>query len=289
MYRALLFIFGLVIGSFLNVVIARYNPDRWILSIHQLLGRSRCSSCHKTLRWYELIPVISFLIQGGRCRSCGVLIPMQYLLVELASGFIFLLPFYLYTVTMSWWYIGAISSIWILVALIGVMIWCIDFKTFIIPNELNGALAILGIGLTAVESKLGLFNEFAGSFSGSFAGMFGLRENIWINHGVAALIALFIIGGIVLITRGRGMGIGDLKLVGALGLLFGWPDSLFIIMLSFFIGAGVSVCLLLQKKKTLKDALPFGPFLILASTLIFFFGNDILGGYFAFFSNLFSQ
>ncbi|MDO8429924.1 MAG: prepilin peptidase [bacterium] len=97
MFSLILFIFGLTFGSFLNVVSFRYSPEKSLFSFRNLLGRSHCPQCGKTLNWYELVPVFSFLIQKGKCRSCGEKISWQYPLVELASGFIFLLPLYFYS------------------------------------------------------------------------------------------------------------------------------------------------------------------------------------------------
>ena len=114
--------------------------------------------------------------------------------------------------------------------------------------------------------------------------LFGFRENIWLNHLYGALLAFAVIGLIILITRGKGMGIGDLKLAVALGVIFGWPDIILILGLSFIIGSIYGVYLLIRKMKGLKDSVPFGPFLILGALSVFFFGHEILAHYFNFFS-----
>ena len=124
---------------------------------------------------------------------------------------------------------------------------------------------------------------FNGSFLEHYAALFGLRENIWLNHFFAALLGMLFFGLIILLSRGRAMGWGDFKLIGPLGFIFGWPDILMIIFLSFIVGSICVLPLLIKKEKTMKDAVSFGPFLIIAATLTFFFGYWIIDGYFSLF------
>lgn len=306
-----LFLIGLCAGSFLNVVIFRYFPeDGFFCNLKKCLalpdlskgdnGRSKCMSCEKTLKWYELIPVVSFFAQVGRCRSCGAKISWQYPLVELAGGFTFLLPVYFSNNFQSLISLATrdlakpdnssfliLSAIWIAVFLIFVLIWAIDYKFYIIPDELNIFLAGLGILLVAENSFYKNFSEFGqGSFLGSFSMLFGFRGNIWMNHLLGAVIGLSIIGLIILITRGKGMGMGDLKLAGALGIIFGWPDTIFVLIFSFIIGSIYGIYLLIRRIKGFKDSVPFGPFLVLGSVALIFFGQNILTQYFKFFELL---
>ena len=113
--------------------------------------------------------------------------------------------------------------------------------------------------------------------------LFGLRGNIWINYLVAVLLGIAIFGAIILLSRGKAMGWGDLKLAVALGLIFGWPDVIMVIFLAFIIGALVSIVFLVRKEKKMEDAIPFGPFLIIGATITFFFGYPIIEGYFRLF------
>lgn len=288
-----LFLIGLCVGSFLNVVVFRYFPeDGFFCNIKKCNGRSKCMSCEKTLKWYELIPVVSFFAQVGRCRSCKANISWQYPLVELAGGLVFLLPYYflsqvsLFTVLSSSSFF-IFSAIWIAIFMIFVLIWAIDHKFYIIPDELNIFLAVLGIMLVAESSFFKNFSEFGqGSFLGSFSMLFGFRENIWMNHLLGAIAGLAIVGLIIMITRGKGMGIGDLKLAGALGLIFGWPDIIFVLIFSFVIGSLYGIYLLIRRIKGFKDSVPFGPFLVLGSATLIFFGQDILMRYFKIFELL---
>lgn len=287
-----LFFLGLCAGSFLNVVIFRYFPEESLFcNLQKCNGRSKCMTCEKTLRWYELIPVVSFFAQVGRCRSCGAKLSWQYPLVELAGGFVFLLPLYFLTQYSSLIipnsYFLIFSAIWMAIFLIFILIWAIDHKFYIIPDELNVFLAILGVLLIAENSFVKNFSEFGqGSFLGSFSMLFGFRGNIWMNHLLGAIIGLAVIGLIILITRGKGMGIGDLKLAGALGIIFGWPDTVFVLVFSFIIGSIYGIYLLIKRIKGFKDSVPFGPFLVLGSITLIFFGQSILTQYFKFFELL---
>ena len=276
--EAFLFIVGLAMGSFLNVVILRYKEDKNVFNISYLSGRSHCPHCKSQLRWYELLPIFSFIYQKGKCNHCGKKISWQYPLIELATGFIFLLPLAISHIPL------AISVLWVLAFVIFLLIWAIDYRLYLIPDELNISLFILAVVKIILDQRFKLFGNFQGSFMGGYADIFGLRHNIWINHLSAAAIGAIIIVFFILISRGRGMGLGDLKLMFVLGLLFGWPDIVLIFMLGSLVGALVSVPLLVLRKKGMKDLLPFAPFLIIGSILIFFFGEMILRGYFNLFT-----
>ena len=279
-----LFTFGVIIGSFLNVVALRYSEDKNIFSLAHLGGRSNCQHCHQNLAWYELIPIFSFLLQKGKCWICLKKLSWQYPLVELASGLIFLLPLYFLNYALRPTPYALIESIvWIAAFLIFLLIWAIDFRLYIIPDELNFLLAILGLILIDAQNLYGSFSEFSGSFLGSYSALFGLRSGVWQNHLLAMLIGAGIVGIIILLTRGNGMGMGDLKLMAALGLLYGWPDVLFIFMFASVIGAAVSLVLMLARKKTMKSSVPFGPFLVMGAASVFFFGEALIRGYFNFF------
>jgi len=278
-----LFIFGLIFGSFLNVVILRYKPDRSFFLITPISGRSHCMSCGKTLAWYELVPLFSFMIQLGKCRSCGNRLSRQYPIVELATGFIFLTPLYFFSPIIPDSLFIIQSVIWTSIFLVFLVLAAIDYHWFIIPDELNVLIAVLGSVRIALDDFYGEFGYFTGAFVGNFSALFGLRENIWLNHLAGAAIGMAIIGLIIWGTKGRGMGWGDFKLAGALGILFGWPDIIFVVAFAFMIGAIYSLYVLASGEKGMKDSVPFGPFLVLGSLTLIFFGNDILRSYFGFF------
>lgn len=266
------FALGLVIGSFLNVVIFRYSPEHSLFRLSNWRGRSHCQNCGSTLSWHELIPLISFLIQRGRCRHCGAGISWQYPLVEFLSGLIFLLPIY-FTGIQGW--------IWLAAFLALLLIAAVDYRLYIIPDELNLVLAGLGALRVGLEYFYKIFGELQGSFLGNYALLFGLRQNVFINHLAGLAVGALIIGLIVAVTRGKGMGVGDLKLAGALGFLFGWPDIIFLLAFSFIIGSLASIFLLIRCLKGMKDIVPFGPFLVLGAAVLLFWGKPILDFYFS--------
>jgi prepilin signal peptidase PulO-like enzyme (type II secretory pathway) len=283
----LLFIFGLAAGSFINVITLRYQPAQKILDKKIIGGRSHCPICLKTLAWYELIPIFSFFIQRGRCRGCGHKISLQYPLVEILSGLIFVFVPLALTYNLQLMSYDSLRSLvvgyWLLVFVLLLLLSIIDLRHSIIPNQINLTLGVLGLILIIINSYNDRFNFLNGSFLGHYAVIFGLRENIWISYSVAALLGMAIFGAIILLSRGKAMGLGDFKFVAALGLIFGWPDILMVIFLAFIIGALVGIVFLIRKKKKMKDAIPFGPFLVIGAALTFFLGHQIIEGYFKLF------
>lgn len=220
MSLVLVFLMGLSIGSFLNVLIDRLPKGQTIL------GRSKCDHCKKTLSWYELIPVVSWVIQAARCCRCHKPISIQYPIVELATGigFVFLDP----------------KTIIVFCSLL--VIFVADFKYQIIPDSMLLAALIGG--------KWGYFGAGVG----------------------AAAFFLFL----WLITGGRGMGLGDVKLVFVLGVLLGFPGIVVALYAAFLTGAAVGVILILVQKARLKTKIAFGPFLILGAVISYFYEAQII-------------
>ena len=274
------FFFGTLLGSYLDVLASRFSPERGFKNSFR--GRSRCESCEGNLRWFELIPLFSFLVQRGKCRRCLSKLSFRYPIVEIITGLIFVLvPLKLG--------LGFSTFLWLLLFLTLIVITIIDIRLKIIPDQLN--LIILGLGVVGVASaeltnQFGLLGgKIVGSSLGSYALIFWLDDSsAWINYLAGALVGLFLFGGLYLFSRGRAMGMGDVKLAASLGLFVGWPDAIFSFAAAFIIGAMAGVVLLALGKKEMKDSLPFGPFIALGMTLIFFFGYHILNGYFALFS-----
>jgi prepilin signal peptidase PulO-like enzyme (type II secretory pathway) len=249
------FIFGLIIGSFLNVVIFRLNTQK------SFGGRSACMSCQNTLSWYELFPVVSFCVQGGRCRNCKTKVSVQYPLVELATGFIFALLFvkfqYLFfantlSFAFSYAFYASILSLLLVIAVY-------DIKHKIIPDTLSlffGVMAFVGLFLfdssgfnSGVYLHIPTLLEF---LSGAFLSL------------PFALIWLF--------SRGSWMGLGDAKLAVGLGFLLGPAKILSGAVLAFWSGAIIGLLLMmLSSKYKMKTEIPFAPFLVLGTMLAFFF------------------
>lgn len=250
----LTFVFGLLIGSFLNVVVLRYQTGR------SLAGRSGCFSCGKKLNWLELIPVFSFVWQKGRCRECQSRISWQYPLVESVTGFLF--------ASIYWLWGGNLLLVvlyWVIISTL-IFITVYDFRHKIIPDR---AVFFL-IGLSLLQPALLMTEPLS---SGLLKALIG---------GLAFSFPLFFLW---FISRGRWLGFGDVKLALGLGLLLGWRLSLSALISAFWLGALVSILLILWgktqlwrhgKSYTMKSEIPFAPFLILGWGLAFFFSLDVL-------------
>ncbi len=258
------FAFGVAIGSFLNVVILRYNTGQG------LDGRSLCFSCGKQLYWYELIPVLSFLYQKGKCRGCGSKISWQYPLVELVTGLIFAAVYWkLYP------FIFLAFSSFIVSYILTVLIFCIlivifvyDLRHKIIPDGLSFALALLGLLYICIDFVPLSFNAPS------------------VNDLLAGPVLFFPFAFLWFISKGTWMGFGDAKLAFGMGLILGIMGGISAIILSFWIGALISVGLLVIQKVhlslggrhlTMKSEIPFAPFLIIGFSLVFFFHISIPG------------
>ncbi|OGH09982.1 MAG: hypothetical protein A2152_03450 [Candidatus Levybacteria bacterium RBG_16_35_6] len=244
-------ILGLFVGSFLNLVIDRLPKSRTITE-----GRSKCDFCDKELKWFELIPLLSFIIQKRRCRYCHKKLSFYYPLIELTTGILFGLS-YLLVFTFP---LALIFSLIIVSFLI--IIFFTDLKYGIIPDQ------IILVGSIVTLFYLILNNG-----------------NLVINNLLSGLIAFLFFLILIIITKGKGMGMGDAKFVFMIGVLLGPHKTIISIYLAFLTGATISIILiLLGIKKIKKDTIPFGPFLAGCTLLTYFFGNNIL----AFLLNIFN-
>jgi len=235
----IVFLLGLCLGSFLNVVVYRLNHQ-----LSPLRGRSFCPKCKKKILWQDNLPLLSFLLLKGRCRSCHSPISWQYPLVELATGLVtFLIVFYFSLPLVNILYLLLVSYALIVIA-------ASDFLYQTIPDE----AVYFGIVLALSYSFL-VSHDLTSILSGLGASLFFL------------LLAVA--------TRGKGMGMGDVKLVGFLGLFLGFPQILVALFLAFLTGAVFGVILILVGKKRLGEHLAFGPFLASTAWLSWFWGQKI--------------
>jgi len=271
-----LFLFGAILGSFLNVIILRYEPGGAVFGQH-LKGRSRCPHCNKRLSWYELIPIISFIIQLGKCRECGQKISLQYPVVEIMAGVIVATIPQILGFT-------PLALIWATALLVLLVISFIDGRHYVIPDALTIIIAFLGVVVTAIimTGDVSRFTLVPGTFLGDYALVFSFIDNPWLARLFASFVGGAFFSSIILLSRGKAMGWGDAKFVAAIGLLMGWPDTLIAIMIAFIIGAIAGTLMLLGKKKKFKDILPFGPFITLGVIMVVYFGHDIMSLYFRF-------
>ncbi len=252
----LIFIVGLIIGSFLNAVIYRLAKSESMIK-----KRSHCLKCGHVLAWYELVPVISFVIQRRRCRACSALISWQYPIVELATGAICLLilkffsPFeFLNLVYLA--YLMAVASLLI-------VIFVYDLKHYIVPDEIIYP-AILVSSIWYLVSSI-FFNLYTKYY---------LLNTFYSACGAAVVFAT-----IFFISKGRWLGFGDVKLVFFMGLFLGWPNILAALFFAFMLGGIIGIGLIALGKKTLKSQVPFGPFLVAGTFVAMFWGRGIINWY----------
>ncbi|MDP3880994.1 MAG: prepilin peptidase [bacterium] len=285
----ILFIFGLLVGSLLNVLAVRYKEDGKIFERDRVIGRSACPHCKKVLKSYELIPLLSYIFQLGKCRSCKNRLSIQYPLSELITATLtvctvsFLLSFYPINLDPAF---GSIATaifiaIWLLIIYTLILLSLIDLRLKIIPDQINVFLFFLALPLLFIKSNFPNAFLNQGSFLAGYGSIINPISSVWLNAGFAAVFGAIFFGLIIAVTKGRGMGMGDLKLVIPLGLILGWPDIVLMISLSFIIGTIFSLPLLIFKKKTFKAAIPFGPFLVMAFFVTIIYGEALLRWYFA--------
>ncbi len=251
-------VFGLIIGSFLNVVIYRLHTGK------SLNNRSHCLSCGRTLSWYELFPVFSYLVLRGRCRACHSFIPYRYILVEVLTAVLFVMAF----LHFDNWTRFLLECIFLSV-LIVVLVYDLYHK--IIPDELSVVLGILAIIIVVFDSwRLGSGLYFGAALLAGFLPALGFFTIWFFSHG-------------------RAMGLGDAKLAFSLGILLGLENIFSFAVLSFWLGALVGVFLILLSTRlrklrifgrrayvNMKSELPFAPFLILSFILVYFFEINII-------------
>ncbi|MEX2054033.1 MAG: prepilin peptidase [Candidatus Colwellbacteria bacterium] len=274
----MLFVLGAAIGSFLNVLAMRFSEESGFKLAAK--GRSRCPHCSKTLTWSELIPLLSFVAQGRRCRECKKPISWVYPGVELLAGLIAVfVPLHLGY--------GIPALMWVLVLWTLLLISAIDLRLGLIPNGLVVLVGLFGGTIFTYKYLMGYFEVISASKVVSYIGHYYLTfragDSVLINHLFAIGFGLALFGGIYLLSKGKAMGLGDVKLAAALGTLLVLPDMVLAMALSFIVGSGVGLGMMKFGKLKFKSSVPFGPFMAIGVTLVFFFGYDIVDAYFTLF------
>ena len=242
------FLFGAVVGSFLNVCICRMPNDESVVS-----PPSRCPSCGSGIRWFDNIPIVSYLILRGRCRACSVRISPRYPLVELLNGLLTLALFLRFGPTLTFLALFLFCSSLVVITFI-------DFDHQIIPDEISLPGIIVGFLFSLV-----------------------LPWQVWWS----SLLGILLGGGSLLLvaslyhrlTGKEGMGGGDIKLLAMMGAFLGWKSVPFIIFASSLIGSVIGISIMLLQKKDSKLAIPFGPYLALAAVLYIFYGRQLIQWY----------
>lgn len=269
MYFLYLFIFllGLCVGSFLNVLILRLPRGR------KAKGRSYCPKCKKKLKWYELIPLFSFVFLRGKCSYCKKPISFQYPLIEVLTGLFFTLTALQIIKTSGVLNFNTIIEILFWFFFIGVLIviFSTDFKFFIVPDKVIYP-AIFVAFLYQVFKFFSLSN-----WKPSFT--FKTLNPIFTSVFTGAISALFFFS-LILLTKGKGMGLGDVKIAAFMGILLSFPNIFVALFLAFFSGSVIGLILIILKKKKLKSEVPFGCFLAPATFIAFFWGANLITFYY---------
>ena len=241
----MIFLLGLCVGSFCNVLIYRIPREEEFVRTS-----SHCMTCGHVLKWYELIPVASWLIQGGKCRACGVKLSAQYPLVETVNGLM--------------WLVAAVMfrGDWLTVALYCVLfsmllvLTVIDWRTYTIPNGIN--LVIFLLGVVRLLTDLGNWKLYV--------------------IGMLSVSAVFLL--LHILTGGNGLGMGDVKLVASAGLLLGWPKMILAVLVGSLAGALIHS---VRMKKGASNKLAFGPYLAAGIWFSALVGDQLITAYLSLF------
>lgn len=240
-----IFLFGIVIGSFMNVCIYRIPEKQDIVKV-----RSHCMSCGYVLKWYDLIPLFSYLVLGGKCRKCKTRLSAQYPLIEAANGLAWVAIVLVNGVNVE-------SLLYCLLTSALITLSVIDFRTYEIPLGIN--IFILALGLIRIVTD---YSDWASYLIGFFS--------------VSVFLTILYYA-----TKGRGIGGGDVKLMAVCGLVLGWKLT----VLSFFIGCilGAIIHVLRMKISGEGHVLAMGPYLSMGIVIAMLWGNQLLDWYFQFY------
>lgn len=286
------FILGLCLGSLTKVVADRSltNKTFW--------GRSYCENCKKKLAWYDLFPILSYLFLRGKCRYCRKKLSLQYPLIELLMGFL-ISGIFLKFVPIGFFSSSPEQQILVFLTVLFYSVVCIvlvsvfltDLKTGYIPDRITYPgiwLIFILLIISSISKIYFLYQALTASVIGKYllppnSSYFyenSLRLLEPVTNGATMALALGIFFYLlIIITKGRGMGGGDLKLAVFLGLAFGFPYSLVVLIMSFLLGSVAGIGLILIGKKKFGQTIPFGPFLSFAGIICIFWGPEILSWY----------
>jgi len=287
-------IVGLVLGSFIQATAERFALGR------SLKGRSYCPNCQKTLAWYDLFPILSYLLLRGKCRYCKKKIPREYLITECIMGALVGLLFYVsfpqattMLLALDWANAIHLLDLAFKVFVVGVLalVFLIDLKTGLIPDKITftaSAIAAIYWVISLIIKSWGFYQGVVNSLLGKY--LLPPYSNylwdhlilIWQPLGIALLSAVLVSGfffSLILITKGRGMGWGDVKYVFFLGLVLSAQGTIVAIFLAFLLGSIVSLVLIAIKRKHFGQTIPFGPFLSVGALLALLWGSQIIDLY----------
>lgn len=257
MYFILTFFFGAAVGSFVNVLI-----DRTIVGEDWVRGRSHCDNCHKTLAWYDMVPILSFIYFGGKSRCCKTPLTYRYPIVETLVGLLFV-----WWIAVGFWFFQLVSAplivvqpaFWLMTGILMAILFFADLFYGVV------LLPIVWIG-SAITLIYRLILWYYGAYQ-----MSDLQTSLLV---AAAFYAFFWL--LWKLTKGRGMADGDMYVAFYMGLLLGWPKGIVAMMGSFILGALVGIFLIVSKILTRRDTVPFVPFMIVSMVIALIWGEQII-------------
>tara|TARA_B100001029_G_scaffold172276_1_gene169876 strand:+ start:508 stop:1272 length:765 start_codon:yes stop_codon:yes gene_type:complete len=245
----LFIILGAIWGSFANVCIYRLPNNLGVV-----VKSSFCPNCKNSIKWFDNIPLFSFFLLQGKCRNCKKTIDRQYIIVELLTAFSFATIYYFFGISIT-------TLLLITLSVFFIIIFFIDLKHFIIPDSLTFSLMVIGF-IKSFDPNLNqaIFPNYINSLIGGVTGY---------------LIIWLIIYLYKLIRKKEGMGLGDAKLMAAIGFWFGWASLPFVIFFSSLVALIFAIPSLLKKSLAMSSEIPFGPYIIAACIFYLSFSNEI--------------
>ncbi len=250
MYILLSIVLGGIWGSFANVCIHRLPKEQSVVK-----GRSYCPSCKKEIKWFDNIPIISFIFLGAKCRNCKEKIKLTYFIVEVLSILSFFVIYYFFGLTIT-------TLLLMILSIFFIIIFFIDLKHFIIPNELTFPLMIIGF-IKSFDPNLNqtIFPNYINSLIGGISG-----------YAIIWLIIFFY----KQVRKKEGMGLGDAKLMSVIGFWFGWISIPFVIFISSLVALATVIPSLINKSRQMSSEIPFGPYIIIACVLYAVLSDQII-------------
>jgi len=277
---AIVFLFGLTVGSFLNVCVFRMPRGESIV-----LPRSFCPRCRESIAWFDNVPLLSFLLLRGKCRRCGSSISPRYPLVELTTGLLFVaVHFFVLSARLRLFRetgivlpLSLIPFFWYFAASL-LALSVIDWEHYILPERLTYPLLAVGLGLAALVPDHFVLFQWSRPGPGPWSLWPSLRHSLFgLLAGGASLWAIRVLGKAAL--KKEAMGMGDVMMMAAVGAWLGWPMALLSIFLGALFAAVVGISLIVARRAQWGSKIPFGPYLALGSLLCLFWGKAILVWY----------
>ncbi|MCX7843278.1 MAG: prepilin peptidase [Clostridia bacterium] len=257
-YYLIVFCVGLAIGSFLNVCIYRMPKEESVI-----MTPSRCTSCGTSLKPLDLVPVISYVFLKGKCRYCGEGVSAKYPLIELLNAAVYIFLLYRFGLSVEFAAASYLASILIAV-------FFIDLKHYIIPDQ----LVIAGLAGGILLMVYNLF--YPVGFYGGDRSWWNPLAGILSGSGFLFLVAVI---GMLIYKTDEAMGMGDVKILAPIGMFLGWKLTVVALLLSVLLGGIISIILIAVNIKKRRDAIPFGPFIVLGTLISMVWGHDIINWY----------